>query len=81
MSNSLKHHPRALRTKHNLNKSNVVLQYTWLVKFYTKSIFKACHIFGVHLLDLIPAMAEPTWITSAQVRDTILEGSNVLQTV
>jgi hypothetical protein len=34
-----KHYPRALRTKHNLNESNVILQYTWLVKFYTKSIF------------------------------------------
>jgi hypothetical protein len=59
-SNSLKHHPRALCTKHNLNESNVVLQYTWLIKFYTKSIFKACHISGVHLLALIPAVAVPT---------------------
>jgi hypothetical protein len=36
---SLKYHPRALRTKHSLNESNVFLQNTLLVKFYTKSIF------------------------------------------
>jgi hypothetical protein len=59
-SNSLKHHSRALRTKHNLIESNVVLQNTLLVKFYTKSIFKALHISSVHLLALIPAVAEPT---------------------
>jgi hypothetical protein len=80
-SNSLRYHPRALRTKHNLNESNVVLQYTWLVKFYTKSIFKAFHIPKVHLLALLPAVAEPTGITPAQVRESTLAGSNVLQTV
>jgi hypothetical protein len=42
------------------NDPNVVLQNTWLVKFYTKSIFKALHIPNVHLLALIPAVAEPT---------------------
>jgi hypothetical protein len=57
---SLKHHPRALRTKHNLNESNVHLQNTLLIKFYTESIFKALHISSVHLLALIPAVAEPT---------------------
>jgi hypothetical protein len=36
---SFKHHPRALRTKHNLNESNVLLQHTLLIKFYTESIF------------------------------------------
>jgi hypothetical protein len=60
-SNSLnKHHPRALRTKHNPNETNVVLQNTLLVQFYTKSIFKAIYISSVHLLALIPAVAEPT---------------------
>jgi hypothetical protein len=43
-----------------LNESNVVLPNTLLVKFYTKSIFKAFHISSVHLLALIPAVAEPT---------------------
>jgi hypothetical protein len=44
----------------SLNEPNVVLQNTLLVKFYTKSIFKAFHISSVHLLALIPAVAEPT---------------------
>jgi hypothetical protein len=35
---------------------------------------------GNHIA-LIPAMAEPTWIIPAQVRESIPEGSNVLQTV
>jgi hypothetical protein len=43
-----------------LNESNVVLQNNLLVKFYTKNIFKAFHISSVHLLALIPAVAEPT---------------------
>jgi hypothetical protein len=78
---SLKHHPRALRTKHNLNESNVLLQNSLLSRFYTKSIFQTPHISSVHLLALIPAVAEPTRITPAQVRESTLEGSNVLQTV
>jgi hypothetical protein len=79
---SLKYHPRALRTKHSLRESKVFfLQNTLLVKFYTESIFKTLHISSVHLLALIPAVAEPTRITPAQVRESILEGSNVLQTV
>jgi hypothetical protein len=57
------------------------LQNTLLSKFYTKGIFKAPYISSVHLLALIPAVAEPTWITPAQVRETILAGSGVLQTV
>jgi hypothetical protein len=57
---SLKHHPRALRTKYSLNEPNILLQSTLLIKFYTKSIFKAFHISSVHLLALIPAVAEPT---------------------
>jgi hypothetical protein len=43
-----------------LNEPNVVLQNTLLVKFYTKNISKVNHISGVHLLALIPAVAEPT---------------------
>jgi hypothetical protein len=43
-----------------LNESNVFLPNTLLAKFYTKDIFKANHIFRVHLLALIPAVAEPT---------------------
>jgi hypothetical protein len=34
-----------------------------------------------NLIALIPAVAEPTWIIPAQVRESIPEGSNVLQTV
>jgi hypothetical protein len=79
--NSIKHHPRALRTKHSLNESNVFLQNTLLVKFYTESIFKAIYISSVHLLALIPAVAEPNRITSAQVRESTPAGSNALQTV
>jgi hypothetical protein len=51
-----------------LNKTNIVLKNTLLIKFYTKSIFKSIHISRVHLLALIPAVAEPTCITPAQVR-------------
>jgi hypothetical protein len=43
-----------------LNESNVLLETTLLVKFYTKNIFKAFHISSVHLLALIPAVAKPT---------------------
>jgi hypothetical protein len=57
---SLKHHPRALRTKYNLNESNVFLQRTLLAQFYTESIFRTLHISSVHLLALIPAVVEPT---------------------
>jgi hypothetical protein len=64
-----------------LNEPNVVLQNTLLAKFYTKSIFKAFHISSVHFLALIPAVAEPTRITPAQVRESTPAGSNVLQTV
>jgi hypothetical protein len=53
---SLKHYPRALRTKHSLNESNVFLQHTLLAQFYIKSIFKTLHISSVHLLALIPAV-------------------------
>jgi hypothetical protein len=52
-----------------------------LTKFYTESIFKALHISSVHLLALIPAVAEPTRITPAQVRESTFEGFNVLQTI
>jgi hypothetical protein len=77
-----KHHPRALRTRHSLNESNVLLQHTLLAKiFFTESIFKALHISSVHLLALIPAVAEPTRITPVQVRESTSVGSNVLQTV
>jgi hypothetical protein len=65
---SPQYHPRALHTKHNLNESNVLLQNNLLIKFYTESIFKALHISSVHLLSLIPAVAEPTRITPAQAR-------------
>jgi hypothetical protein len=34
-----------------------------------------------NLIALILAVAEPTWITPAQVRKSSLKGSNVLQTV
>jgi hypothetical protein len=34
-----------------------------------------------NLIALIPAVAEPTWIVPAQVRESIPEGSNMLQTV
>jgi hypothetical protein len=64
-----------------LNESNITLQNTLLVKFYTKNMLKAFHISSVHLLALISAVAEPTWITPAQVRESTLKGSNVLQTV
>jgi hypothetical protein len=43
-----------------LNKTNIVLPNTLLVKFYTENISKVNHISGVHLLALIPAVAEPT---------------------
>jgi hypothetical protein len=43
-----------------LNETNIVLSNTLLVKFYTKNISKVNHIFGVHLLALIPAVVEPT---------------------
>jgi hypothetical protein len=43
-----------------LNETNIVLQNTLLVKFYTKSISKIIHISRIHLLALIPAVAEPT---------------------
>jgi hypothetical protein len=36
---SFKHHPRALRTKHNLNESNVLLQNTLLIKFLYQKHF------------------------------------------
>jgi hypothetical protein len=78
---SLKHYPRALRTKYSLNESNVFLQHTLLAQFYTESIFKTLHISSVHLLALIPAVAEPTRITPAQVRESTSAGSDVLQTV
>jgi hypothetical protein len=78
---SLKHHPRALRTRHSLNESNVLLQHTLLAKFYTENIFKALHISSVHLLALIPAVAKPTRITPVQVRESTSVGSNMLQTV
>jgi hypothetical protein len=78
---SLKHHPRALRTKHNLNESNVLLQHTLLAQFYTESIFKALPISSVHLLALILAVAVPTQITPVQVCESTSVGSNVLQTV
>jgi hypothetical protein len=64
-----------------LTNPTYLLQNTLLVKFYTESIFKALHISSVHLLALIPAVAEPTWIIPAQVRESTLEGSDVLQTV
>jgi hypothetical protein len=57
---SLKLHPRALRTKHNLNEPNVLLQHTLLAIFYTENIFKAFPVSSVHLLALIPAVADPT---------------------
>jgi hypothetical protein len=59
----------------------MLLQNTLLIKFYTESIFKALHISSVHLLALIPAVAEPTRITPAQVRESTFEGFNILQTV
>jgi hypothetical protein len=43
-----------------LNETNIVLQNTLLVKFYTKSISKVNHISGIYLLALIPAVAELT---------------------
>jgi hypothetical protein len=43
-----------------LNETNIVLPITLLIKFYTKNISKVNHISGVHLLALIPAMAEST---------------------
>jgi hypothetical protein len=43
-----------------LTNPTYLLQNTLLVKFYTESIFKALHISSVHLLALIPAVAEPT---------------------
>jgi hypothetical protein len=46
-----------------------------------QSIFKALHISSVHLLALIPAVAEPTRITPVQVCESTSAGSNVLQTV
>jgi hypothetical protein len=78
---SLKHYPKTLRTKYSLNESNVFLQHTLLAQFYTESIFMTLHISSVHLLDLIPAVAEPTRITPAQVRESTSAGSGVLQTV
>jgi hypothetical protein len=64
-----------------LNDTNVVFTKYFIGQIYTKNIFKANHISRVHLLALIPAVAEPTWIIPAQVRESIPEGSNVLQTV
>jgi hypothetical protein len=43
-----------------LTEPDVVLQNTLLVKFYTKNIFKVNYISGVHLLALLPAVAEST---------------------
>jgi hypothetical protein len=43
-----------------LNETNIVLPNTLLVKLYTKNISKVNHISGVHLLALIPVVAEPT---------------------
>jgi hypothetical protein len=42
-----------------LNEANIALPNTLLVRFYTKNISKVNHISGVHLLALIPAVAEP----------------------
>jgi hypothetical protein len=44
-------------------------------------VFSRHYISSVHLLALIPAVAEPTSITPAQVRKSSLKGSKALQTV
>jgi hypothetical protein len=41
-----------------LNETNIAVPNTLLVKFYTKNISKVNHISRVHLLALIPAVAE-----------------------
>jgi hypothetical protein len=43
-----------------LTNPTYLLQNTLLVKFYTESIFKALYISSVHLLALVPSVAEPT---------------------
>jgi hypothetical protein len=64
-----------------LNETNVVLPNVLLIKLLYWKHFKGKMYLQSNLIALIPAVAEPTWIILAQVRESTSEGSNVLQTV
>jgi hypothetical protein len=49
----------------------------WKLKYEIKDLLFS----AFHLKQNLKPVAEPTWITPAQVRESTLEGSNALQTV